>query len=171
MAEPFTIYKLAILYMLDKSAAPLTNTQISGFFLEWDYTDYFHVQEALCELRDAGLLFPRFTYHNTQYLLTIDGKNTLRLFRSKLTEGMTDDIDQFLEKNEIQIREENSATAEYYRTTDAKYCAHCRVFSDKNPIIDLTLTVPDQKQAETICKNWADQNQEVYAALMDLLMH
>lgn len=34
MAEPFTIYKLTILYMLDKAGFPLSNTQISNFFLE-----------------------------------------------------------------------------------------------------------------------------------------
>ena len=34
MAEPFTIYKLTILNMLDKVDFPLTNTQISNFFLE-----------------------------------------------------------------------------------------------------------------------------------------
>ena len=37
MAEPFTIYKLTILNMLDKVDFPLTNTQISNFFLEQDY--------------------------------------------------------------------------------------------------------------------------------------
>ena len=41
MAEPITIYKLTILNMLDKVDFPLTNTQISNFFLEQDYTDYF----------------------------------------------------------------------------------------------------------------------------------
>ena len=32
MAEPFTIYKLTILYMLSKAGFPLSNTQISNFF-------------------------------------------------------------------------------------------------------------------------------------------
>ena len=31
MAEPLTLYKLMILYMLAKSEFPLTNAQISGF--------------------------------------------------------------------------------------------------------------------------------------------
>ena len=48
MAEPITIYKLTILNMLDKVDFPLTNTQISNFFLEQDYTDYFRVQQVFC---------------------------------------------------------------------------------------------------------------------------
>lgn len=47
MAEPFTIYKLTILYMLSKAGFPLSNTQISNFFLEQEYTDYFRVQEVI----------------------------------------------------------------------------------------------------------------------------
>ena len=56
MAEPFTIYKITILYMLDKAGFPLTNTQISNFFLDRDYTDYFRVQEVIGDLEDAGLI-------------------------------------------------------------------------------------------------------------------
>ena len=37
MAEPFTIYKLTILYMLSKAGFPLSNTQISNFFLEQEH--------------------------------------------------------------------------------------------------------------------------------------
>lgn len=47
MAEPITIYKLTILNMLDKVDFPLTNTQISNFFLEQDYTDYFRVPAGI----------------------------------------------------------------------------------------------------------------------------
>lgn len=42
MAEPFTLYKLIVLYMLEKVDFPLSNTQISDFFLEKEYTNYFY---------------------------------------------------------------------------------------------------------------------------------
>ena len=56
MAEPFTIYKLTILYMLDKAGFPLSNTQISNFFLEKEYTDYFRVQEVIGDLLNAFVI-------------------------------------------------------------------------------------------------------------------
>ena len=62
MAEPFTIYKLTILYMLDKSGFPLTNTQISNFFLEKEYTDYFSIQEVIGELTDSELIKAESTH-------------------------------------------------------------------------------------------------------------
>ena len=48
----FTLYKLIILYMLQNVNFPLSNTQISDFILEKEYTNYFHLQEALSELQE-----------------------------------------------------------------------------------------------------------------------
>ena len=56
MAEGLTLYKLIILYMLRKVNFPLTNTQITSFMLEKNYTDYFHVQEALRGREDPQLV-------------------------------------------------------------------------------------------------------------------
>ena len=70
MAEPITIYKLTILNMLDKVDFPLTNTQISNFFLEQDYTDYFRVQQVLSDLEDTSLIHAESTHSNTCLLYT-----------------------------------------------------------------------------------------------------
>ena len=50
MAEALTQYKLIVLYMLDHVDFPLTNTQISNFVLEKEYTTYFTIQQAISEL-------------------------------------------------------------------------------------------------------------------------
>ena len=42
--DAFTLYKLIILYMLERAKLPLTNAQISDFILENDYTNYFNIQ-------------------------------------------------------------------------------------------------------------------------------
>ena len=41
MNETFTLYKLIILYMLDKVDFPMTTSQISEFILDQGYTNYF----------------------------------------------------------------------------------------------------------------------------------
>ena len=56
MADTQTLYKLILLYMLRKVTYPLLNTQLMSFILEQKYTDYFHVQEAINDLVDAGLI-------------------------------------------------------------------------------------------------------------------
>ena len=88
MAEPFTIYKLTILNMLDKVDFPLTSTQISGFFLDQEYTDYFRVQQVLRDLTDADLIRSEPTHNNTRYFITAAGKKTLEFFRDKITDAI-----------------------------------------------------------------------------------
>ena len=56
--EAETLYKLIIMHMLNKVEFPLTNSQISQFFLENEYTNYFTVQKSLSELiEDSRIRF------------------------------------------------------------------------------------------------------------------
>lgn len=171
MAEPFTIYKLTILYMLDKAGFPLSNTQISNFFLEHEYTDYFRVQEVIGDLVDADLILAESTHSNTQYTLTSAGKETLNFFSDKISDAIIQDIFHFFETNKVEMKQENSILADYYKTTNQNYAVRCQVRSDSNTLIDLTLSVKSKEQAEAICNNWKKQNEDVYMYLMDQLLN
>ena len=170
MAEPFTIYKLTILYMLDKAGFPLSNTQISNFFLEHEYTDYFRVQEVIGDLVDADLILAESTHSNTQYILTSAGRETLNFFSDKISDAIIQDIVRFFETNKVIMKQENSVLADYYKTTNQNYAVRCQVRSDNNTMIDLTLSVKTKEQAEAICNNWKKQNEDVYMYLMDQLL-
>ena len=56
MAEALTQYKLLVLYMLDHVDFPLTNTQISNFVLDKEYTTYFTIQQTISELISSELI-------------------------------------------------------------------------------------------------------------------
>ena len=170
MAEPITIYKLAILYLLDKSDIPLTNTQLSNFFLEKDYTDYFSIQEVLMDLEDNGLVRTESTHRNTQYSITEDGKKTLRFFHKKITDGMKEDVRNFLSENKIAFRRENHLLANYEKTENQEYAVRCQLRNENKNLIDLTLLVQKKEQAIAVCENWKKQNEEVYAYLMDIML-
>ena len=170
MAEPFTIYKMTILYMLDKAGFPLSNTQISNFFLEKEYTDYFRVQEVIGDLVNADLIKFESTHSNTQYSLTAAGKETLGFFKDKITDGIESDVKGFFESNKLEFKQENSILADYYKTTGHKYAVRCQVRSEGSTVVDLTLTVSTKEQAEAICSNWKKQNEDVYEYLMDMLL-
>lgn len=170
MAEPFTIYKLTILYMLDKAGFPLTNTQISNFFLEQEYTDYFRVQEVIGDLVNADLINFESTHSNTQYTLTAAGRETLGFFKDKITDGIENDVKRFFEKNKLEFRQENFILADYYKTTNQNYDVRCQVRSDSTTVLDLTLAVTTKEQAEAICNNWKNSNEDVYTYLMDILL-
>ena len=70
MTELDTMYRVMILYMLNLVEYPLTNTQITNFVLEKEYTNYFTVQEAITSLLQTDLITAESTHNNTRYHLT-----------------------------------------------------------------------------------------------------
>ena len=170
MAEPFTIYKLTILNMLDKVDFPLTNTQISDFFLEQEYTDYFRVQQVLNDLADSGLIRTESTHSNTQYYITAAGRETLGFFRDKLTDAIEHDTIAYFEKNKMDLKNENAVVADFYRSTASGYDVRCQLKEKEISMIDLTIHVRTKAQAEAVCRNWKEQNMDIYTYLMDMLI-
>ena len=170
MAEPLTTYKLMILALLEDSDLPLSGTQISEFFLEKEYTTYFTVQEALHELDENAFIKKEPTHNNTHYSITPAGADMLRFFSDKLSAGIREDIREYLNANQLSIRETAAVLADYYKAPGDQYAVRCQLREKGNSRIDLTITVPNRELAEAICDNWKQQNEQVYEYLMDLLV-
>ena len=170
MSETMTLYKLIILYMLDKVDFPLTNAQISEFILDKGYTNYFKLQQALSELADAELIREETTHSRTLYHLTGDGAQSIQYFRNKISRPIQEDIDNFLRDKKYELKNEVSVKADCFKNTAGEYSVQCQVLENQEPLIDLTLSVPTVGEAESVIANWQKKNQEVYAWLMANLL-
>lgn len=168
--ETFTLYKLIILYMLNKVDFPLTTSQISEFILEQGYTTYFRLQETLAELADSELVTVENTHNRTLYRLTENGENTIAFFRNKISAEIQADIDRFLNEKEYTLKEEVSVKTDYYLTTNHEYEVRCQIIENGSNLIDLKLVVPTETEAETIANNWTRKNQEIYTSLITELL-
>ncbi len=170
MTSTFKLYKLIILYMLNKVDFPLTNSQISEFILDEGYTTYFKLQQALSELTESGFIREESTHSRTFYHLTEEGSETLHFFKSDISPAIQDDIDTFLKEKKYELKNEVSVKSDYYRNTNREYSVHCQVLEQGVPLIDLTVTAPTESEAETIANNWQQKNEEIYAAIMAQLL-
>ena len=163
MAETFTLYKLIVLYMLDRVDFPLTTSQISEFILDKGYTTYFRLQSALAELTDSGLLKIELTHNRTLYNLTEEGAATINYFRNKISP-------EIRQEKKYDLKEEVSVKSDYYLNTNHEYEVKCQILENGSHLIDMTLTVPTQTEAEAIVNNWNRKNQEIYALLLSQLL-
>lgn len=170
MTSTFKLYKLIILYMLNKVDFPLTNSQISEFILDEGYTTYFKLQQALSELTESGFIREESTHSRTFYHLTEEGSETLHFFKSDISPAIQYDIDTFLKEKKYELKNEVSVKSDYYRNTNREYSVHCQVLEQGVPLIDLTVTAPTESEAETIANNWQQKNEEIYAAIMAQLL-
>ncbi|MGO5051868.1 DUF4364 family protein [Lachnospiraceae bacterium LCP25S3_G4] len=170
MSETFTLYKLIVLFMLQKVDFPLTNAQISDFILEKGYTTYFTLQQAIGEMIEANLIRLESTHNRSLYHLTEEGEETIQFFQNKISPAIQNDILLFLKERQYDLKEETSIKADYYRNTSHEYSVRCQIQENGLSLIDLTLTVPSEVEAESIVNNWNRKNQELYALIMQNLL-
>ena len=170
MTEAYTLYKLIVLYMLDKVDFPLTTSQISEFILDKGYTTYFKLQETLSEMAESNLLDVETTHNRTLYHLTENGEETVHFFHNKLSPAIQKDIDDFLAEKAYDLKEEVSVKSNYYMNTNHEYDVVCKITEEEQTLIELKLCVPTEKEAESIASNWTKYNQEIYTSLLSKLL-
>ena len=170
MAEAQTLYKLIVLSMLDRVDFPLTNSQISDFILTKEYTNYFTLQQVLAELVETDLAEENTVRNSTYYQMTEKGKETLNYFGHMVSAAIHEDMDKYFKDNAIALRDEMSVKADYYENNHEEYSVRLRVMEKDSALIDLTLSVPTEGQANSICDNWKKKNQKLYAYLMQELL-
>ena len=90
--ESLTLYKLMILFMLDNLDFPLTNSQLSEFFVNHGYTSYFHLQQAISELVESEFVRTETIRNTTNYHLMESGKEALSMFHTQISEPIKKDI-------------------------------------------------------------------------------
>lgn len=170
MSEVLTLYKLIILYMLDKVNFALTNSQISEFILDKEYTNYFTLQQVFSEALESNLIRVETTYQRTIYHLTEEGKETIDFFYQDISPAIRDDINTYLSEKKYDLREDSNIIADYYRNMNQEYSVHLQIKDNNSELIDLTISVPNESIAESIANNWVKKNQEVYALIMEHLL-
>lgn len=170
IADAMTLYQFMVLYMLSRVSFPLTNSQISNFMLDKEYTNYLTLQEVLNHLSDNNFI-QKVTYRNTtQYILTEAGKETISYFPNVISDAIKQDIDEFLKENQYELKSEIGTTAHYYRSPDNDYIVSLMVKEGDSVLIDLKMTVPTESIADTMCLKWKEGSQDVYDFIMHRLM-
>lgn len=164
--EPMTLYKLIVLYMLDRVSFPLTRAQIDNFILEKEYTNYLTLQQAIGELSEIHLISTKTVHNRTQLMLTEEGRSTLDFFRNNIPEAIKQDVNAYLKENALELRNEISVTGQYYKTTSGSYQTVLSATERGETLVELKLTVPDEKTASGICDHWQKRNEEIYGVLV-----
>ena len=167
--EPLTLYKLIVLYMLNRVNFPMTAAQVSEIILEKEYTGFLTLQQAISELTDAGLITSETIRNRTLLTITGDGQETLNFFQNRISDAIKEEINAYLKEKEYSLRNEISVQGDYYKSTSGEYEAHLIAKDHEINLIDITLSVPDETTASAICDNWLTKNQQIYQYLIQEL--
>ena len=169
LQDPLTLYKLIILYMLDRVKFPITTAQISNYILEKEYTNFLTLQQVISELTEANLIDARTVNNRTHLQITEEGQETLHYFENRINDTIKAEINQYFHENEFALREEVSVLGDYYKSTSGEYEAHLVAKEGDIQLVELTLSVPTKEIAEQICNNWQQKSSQVYESIIKQL--
>ena len=165
--DTLIFYKLIVLYMLNRAAFPITKAQVADFILEKEYMDFFTLQQVFSELIGSEMISAKAVRNRTHLAITEQGRETLYFFQSRISSTTKEKIDSFFRENELQMRNEVSILSDYYKSTSGEYEAHLSATERNVRLIDITISVPDEETASSICDNWQKKNQAVYQRLIE----
>ncbi len=167
--ESHTLYKLIILYMLDKVSYPLTQSQISSFILDKGYTNYLTLQQVISELTETKLITQKKTFHRTQLSITKEGQDTVQYFGNRISDAIKADISQFFSDNSVELKDEISIQSNYDRSANGEYNAYLYAKDKGIDLLSIKINVPTEVMAKEVCENWQKKNQEIYKKITELL--
>ncbi|MFR5954193.1 MAG: DUF4364 family protein [Coprococcus sp.] len=168
--EGLLLYKLMILYMLDRTDYTMTNSLISGFIVGKDYTSVFNLHESLSELINDEFISTDTIRDTIHYKITSSGEEALSYFENRLPYAIKEDILEYLKAERINVKKKSPKSMRTTFTTirtGTPYSASSKI--EKETLIDLKFDVPTKSQAETICNNWRSKSSGIYEYLVNQL--
>ena len=168
-SDSFNFNKLVVLYILNRVTFPITVAQISDFVLDQEYTDFLTLQQVINELKDAGLIISEKARNRTYLTITDEGRETLRLFKTRISIVDRLEIDTYFQRNEFSLRNEIAVQSNYYKTSSGGYDTHLVIHEGDTQLIEITVPVPTEEMASTVCDNWQNKNLEIYQYLIGQL--
>lgn len=167
--EGLLLYKLIILFMLDRTNYTMTNSMISDFIISKGYTNLFNLHEALSELIDNKFISTDTIRDTIHYKITNSGEEALSYFENRLPYAIKQDILEYLKAERINVKNESEIYADYFYNDSNWYTVQCIIKDRKETLMDLKFDVPTKSQAETICNNWRKKSSGVYEYLINQL--
>ena len=167
--EGLFLYKLIILYMLDRIDYTLTNSQLSNFILDKGYTNLFNIHEAISELIDSGFIARSVIRDTMHYQITDAGEEALSYFENRLPNSIKQDIMDFFTDQKINLKNESEIYADYYGNENGEFTVECVIKERKETLVDIKLSVPTKNQAIAVCDNWREKSGNVYSFLINEL--
>lgn len=169
MDEVFTVYKLIILYILERAEGDMTQAMVSSFLLESGYANFVSLAESYDQLEKRGLVKIVSRGEKTFLHPTDAGRQAFGFFGRQLNPRIRSQIDDWLIENGQKIREDRDVSAVYEKMTSGVYEVRMSVKERDVTLLEVKLSVPDAVSAASIAEQWNEKNADIYHYLIENL--
>ena len=165
-----TQYKLAILYLLDICAHPLSTSQICDVLLEDLFKNFFHLQMALDQLIEAGMVQKGKPGSFAYYSITESGHENFSYLKTDLSLSMRRSILANVKRLHLDSEDAIIPSATWQHLVEGGTLVRLTLTEGTNKILDLTLAAPGPKAAKSICEKWSYKSHQMYEELLEKLL-
>jgi len=162
--------KLLLLYIIDKSQTPFSNSQITEFVLENNYMNYFLVQQFLSELVESKFIEYTKNKGKEVYILSNKGKIVLDFFIDRIPKQLIKDVNDKFQIKLEKIKRETQVIGDYYMKGESEYIVYLKLVENDTTLFSLNLNVVSSEQAKMICENWKSKPDSVYQNILSTLI-
>ena len=131
--------KLLVLYTLQKLNRLISNSQLTEILLQNNLINYFTLQQCISELDDSN-----FIHYDK-----INEKNLLEITQS--------------------IKKELTIQGDYTPINNSTFLVELKAFEGSSLLMNLKISVPNKKQAISLCAKWKDNPSKIYTDIINLL--
>lgn len=169
-AGPMTdIYDIKILvcYLLSVIDKPMSKQQITAIFQDGQYVNYFSLCEALKALLESKHIS---SDSNEIYTLNDLGRDTASHLKSALPTSLKERVVEtaILLLAKTKLLKENEVTCTPYKNG---YNVTISMHDDGFDLLNLTMLVPDNEQAELIKERFLNNPVKFYQKLTEMLIN
>lgn len=157
--------KLLVLYIMARSAGPITFLQLLELALCDAGVDYFSLTQAVDHMVETGQL----SKEGDRYAITDKGRRNSQICESSLPYSVRMHCDENLVKVNDALRLEAQVQTQVTDLKDGTCTLRLTLNDDSSPLLEVSLLVPGRPQALAMAQRFRDDPSGFYHAVTGLL--
>jgi len=157
--------KLLVLYIMSRTAGPITFLQLLELALCDAGVDYFSLTQVVDHMVATGQL----TREDERYTITEKGRRNSEICESSLPYSVRMHCDENLVKVNDALREEAQVQTKTVKNEDGTYTLHLQLNDISTPLLRLELLVPTWDEAASMSRRFRADPAGFYGKVSQLL--
>lgn len=145
------------------------NLQLIAFMTENDIMNYFDLQTALFDLRDAGQVSRTPQQADDIYEITPAGEEALALFGARAPQSLMDAVAAQAPLYKERFNRQRERSARIVHDGGNEYHVSLQINEQKMPLISIDLSLPTAELAARFRDRWEGEAQAIYDFIIERL--
>ncbi len=164
--------KIFILYLMDRIGYPLTLNEVSSILYQENLVSYFDCGDCFTELIDAKHIVDSGARNEAEEILYIVSSTGIQI-ATQLSDQISPWIKDVSYRSAIRNLSfvKRGAKTDCYKTplTNGKFSVHCEIIEQGRKVMEATLDVDSEKEADKILFNFPRKPEIVFRGMLALL--